>query len=184
MIPDFVTHYYLEGKRPFLSLSDLNGDTSNPIFVEMLNKHKKDPSYMRRYGESYLEMRKNAETKLRELFCKKGGKPTKDYPHYCVLGKSEWFRNLNDHHVSLELLIKDLPFDQVSLTFPDSFVAMTQMEKPYYEHVFMLDELDEMVSLFGLPEDEVPDSYVRYWEGDFEKYVEVQIWDDSIIPTQ
>jgi len=27
----------------------------------------------------------------------------------------------------------------------------------------------------------VPESYDRYWEGDFEHYFEVQVWDDEVL---
>ena len=32
-----------------------------------------------------------------------------------------------------------------------------------------------------MPVDDESFNYQRYWEGDFEKYIEFQIWEDSIV---
>ncbi|MDQ8198662.1 hypothetical protein QEH56_10905 [Pelagicoccus enzymogenes] len=181
MIPDFISHYYLPDRQPFLSLSDLKGDLENPVFLEMLNKHKTTPGYNRRYGMKYLEMRSSAESKLKRLFEKKGGTPKRMNPYYFVLGTSEWFRHINSGHKELRVNLKDLPRDSVSVTFPDSFIAMTAKGKDYYEKVYFIDELKELVNLHGLPRNERPETYEKYWLGDFEEYIEVQVWDDGVV---
>ena len=116
-IPDFVSHYYLPDRPPFLSLSDLEGHVEDPAFVEMLNKHKTDSSYKRRYSKKYLKVRMDAENKLRRLFRQRGGKPRRPYPLYFVLGSSDWFRFLNSEHRELRIGLKDLPPETVSVTF-------------------------------------------------------------------
>lgn len=176
-----ITHYYLSDRKPFLSLSDIGEDTSNPIFQEMLNRHKTDPAYNRRFGLNYLNTRMSVEDKLRNCFIKRGGKPERKHPIYFVLGESKWFENLNGSHKSIQLPIEELPQDKVSITFPDSYLSMTAKDKPYYEEVYFLDEIEEVISKYGTPQDNVPKSYDKYWEGDFEIYYEVQVWSDSIL---
>ena len=181
MIPDFITHYHLPDRPPFLSLSDLDGNIEDPVFLQMLDKHKHDSGYNRRYGKQYLKMRMEAETKLKHLFEKRGGDPKRDYPFYFVLGSSDWFRYLNSDHEEIRIDLKDLPRESVSITFPDSFIAMTVEDKDYYEQVYFIDELTELVKQHGLPKNERPETYDKYWVGDFEEYVEVQVWDDEVV---
>ncbi len=181
MIPNFVTHYHLPDRQPFLTLSDLEGNIEHPVFVQMLNKHKSDTGYNRRYGRQYLKMRMDAEAKLKRLFENRGGKPKRKYPFYFVLGSSEWFRHLNSNHKELRIGLSELPRNSVSVTFSDSFIAMTAEDKDYYEKVYFIDELKELVNKRGLPKNEKPESYENYWVGDFEKYIEVQVWDDEVV---
>lgn len=176
-----ITHYYLPDKQPFLSLSDLNGDIDHPAFQEMLNRHKVDPHYNRRFGINYLKTRMAVEEKLRDCFIKRGGNPVRQHPVYFILGESRWFQSLNGNHVKLQIPIPVLPNDKVSVTFPDSYLAMTASTKPYFEKIYFLNELEELVTKYGVPKDIVPDSYERYWEGDFEHYFEVQVWDDEVL---
>jgi len=178
---DIITHYHLPDRKPFLSLSDLKGDINDPIFQEILNRHKVDSKYNRRYGIEYLNTRSTIESKLRNCFIKRSGKPTRKYPLYFVLGESKWFEHLNDDHIKIQIPIASLPQNKVSITFPDSYVAMTAKDKSFYEKVFFLHELEELIHNYGEPCDEVPKTYNKYWEGDFELYYEVQVWDDKII---
>ncbi|MEI6423352.1 MAG: hypothetical protein WCP55_14110 [Lentisphaerota bacterium] len=181
MKPDFVTHYHLSNRQPFLSLSDLDCDIEHHVFIEMLNKHKEDVNYRRRYGKNYLKVRRDCESKLRTLFQARGGSPRRNYPLYLVLGESDWFRKLNVAHAEVRIALSELSAETTSITFPDSFLAMNAKDKPYYEKVFLLSEIDEVLKRFGYPKAPIPNSYERYWEGDFEHYIEVQIWDDEIV---
>ncbi|MCG8535704.1 MAG: hypothetical protein MI808_11480 [Pseudomonadales bacterium] len=178
---EVITHYYLKDKRPFLSLSDLGGGVDNPVFMEMLNRHKSDPKYKRRFGMAYLDTRREVEEKLRRLFIKRGGKPIRRFPIYFTLGESKWFEGINKDHMKIEIPIASLPENAVSITFPDSYLAMTASSKPYFEKVYHINEIEDILSIYGAPKDGVPDTYERYWEGDIEHYYEVQVWDDDVL---
>ena len=99
-----------------------------------------------------------------------GGNPKRQYPIYFVLGESKWFQYLNAEHRVIQTPISELPNQSVSVTFPDSYVAMTNSKKPYYEKVYFISEIQVFLSEYVMPKDEVPKTYERYWEGDFEKY--------------
>ncbi len=94
-----------------------------------------------------------------------------------MLGESPWFRDLNASHSELRIPLSQLDPEVTSLTFPDSFIALTRDDKPYYNQVFLLSEVSELFTRFSIlgKEPEVP--YERYWESDFELYIEVQLWD-------
>ncbi|MDJ0634359.1 MAG: hypothetical protein QNJ34_14320 [Xenococcaceae cyanobacterium MO_188.B29] len=67
-IPDFITHYHLADCQPFLSLSEVKLGEQNSIFNDLLNRHKNDPGYYRRYGKDYIDKRKRIEDTLRCLW--------------------------------------------------------------------------------------------------------------------
>ena len=116
-----------------------------------------------------------------DRFVKRGGKPKRKYPVYFVLGESIWFKNLNQNHSEIQIPIKELNSATVSFTYPDSYVALSSDTKPYHGKVFLLDELESVVAKYGLPADDTSLDYDSYWIGDFEKYIEFQIWEAEII---
>nr|WP_314900740.1 hypothetical protein [uncultured Deefgea sp.] len=175
--PDFATHYYLAEQGPFKSLSELPLADEDPLFLELLTRYQSEPSYRRRYGRDYIQKRKVIEQRLRELFIARGGQPQVEHPSYLVLGASEWFKDLNAHHQSLTIKLAELNPLTTSITFPDSFIALSRADKPYFEKIYLLSELDELINTFGLPNNDHLVPYERYWEYDFELYIEIQIWE-------
>ena len=180
-IPDFVTHYYLADRQPFLTLSELELDEGSAVFEELKNRHEHDSRYRRRYGSGYLATRRKIESRLWQLFMSRGGKPKRKYPFYFVLGECSWFKGLVEEHREIRIAIDRLNPETISFTYPDSYVALSREGKPYYGKVFLLSELRSVVDRYGLPEDTSPADYRNYWTGDFEKYIEVQLWDNETI---
>lgn len=176
-LPTFATHYYLREIGPFRSLSELPAGSEDPVFLDLLTRYQRDPGYRRRYGRNYIGVRREVEARLRELFVARGGKPRRRYPFYLVLGESPWFRDLNVSHSELRILLSELDPEVTSLTYPDSFIALTRDDKPYYNKIFLLSEVSELVTRFRFPENDHTIPYEGYWETDFELYIEVQIWD-------
>ena len=180
-VPTFITHYHLADRQPFLTLSELDMDREGFIFENLRDRHESDPGYQRRYGQNYLDKRRRIENKLRKLFVARGGKPRRKYPFYFVLGQSTWFRHLIAEHLEVSIALSSLNPHTTSFTFSDSYVALSNSEKPYYDQVFLLPELESVVNRYGIPKDDKPSDYQNYWKGDFEKYVEFQLWEDEIV---
>ena len=84
-------------------------------------------------------------------------------------------------HLEVRIQIRDLDPATTSFTFPDSYVALSNNKKPYHGKVFLLHELENFIEEYGIPDNDASFNYERYWEGDFEKYIEVQIWEDNIV---
>ena len=179
--PSFITHYHLADRPPFLTLSDLENGSDSPIFHELRNRHKYNAGYQRRYGINYIDTRRKIENDLLRLFIERGGKPIRKYPFYFVLGSSIWFKYLVKDHLEVRIQIRDLDPATTSFTFPDSYVALSNNKKPYHGKVFLLHELKNFIEEYGIPDNDASFNYERYWEGDFEKYIEVQIWEDNIV---
>jgi hypothetical protein len=149
--PRFITHDYLPETGPLRSLSDLPLGADDSIFESFLTRHKCEPTCRRRFGREYLRYRREVEDRLRELFISRGGKPKRKHPFYFILGDSPWFKGLNDGHLELRINISALSPELTSVTYPDSFIALTQTEKPYHNQVFLLNEIDDLVMRHGIP---------------------------------
>jgi hypothetical protein len=185
--PQFVTHYYLGDREPFLNLSDLAEPELGRVLAEL--RSLRTSGLRRVFGARYMQLRRLTEARLREQFVEVGGRPERLAPHYFVLGESPWYRDLSPDMCCIRLSVSNLPSDVTSLTYPDSFTAMglgrqfglPHDPKPYHECVYRLEDLERVVTAFGLPEDHPDDDYTGYQHRPFEKYIEVQLWSDRPI---
>ena len=173
-VPGFVTHYHLPDRSPFLNLSDLPPAELAAVAAELGELGRAGRSE-RRFGSRYMDLRHRTEALLRDKFEARGGQISRRSPHYFVLGESEWFRALYANAGEVRIPLSDLPSKATSLTWSDSVVSMgllpefgiETIPKPQYSKVFRLDELDEVVARYGLPQD-APDYFI-----------EVQVWNDD-----
>jgi hypothetical protein len=187
VLPDFVTHYYLPDRRPFLSLSELDESGVAAVNREMAALRAAGRQ-LRPFGPRYMAWRRLTEARLRDLFVARGGQPRRAAPHYFVLGESPWFASLATGMRSIRVPLEALPPAVTSATYPDSFTAMgygpgfgvPHEPRPYHGRVFLLDELDDLASTHGrttLLDDASHDW--RQWSVD--AYIEVQLWSDDLV---
>ena len=184
-VPDFVTHYHVADRRPFLNLSDLGAPEIEQVLADL--QQRRSTGHQRVFGRRYMELRRMTEHKLRTLFVESGGSPARRAPHYFVLGSSMWFEGLSPNTRAVVLPLSELPSDVTSVTYPDSFTAMAlgprfglpYEARPYHERAIRLEELEDVISEHGLPRDEQPLDYTGYAHRAFESYVEVQLWSDE-----
>jgi hypothetical protein len=190
-LPGFVTHYYLPGRRPFLSLSEL-GDAELAAVLADLGALRGAGMQHRPFGPRYMELRRCSEMCLRELFVAAGGRPQRRWPGYFVLGDSPWYAGLAENMQRIQLPLPALPPTQTSITYPDSFTAMgcgpglrpLQPPRPCQGRVFLLGELPGLVEQIG-----IPDPSSSGWDGRYQRwttwpadaYIEVQLWSDEPI---
>lgn len=185
-LPGLVTHYYLAGRRPFLSLSEL-GDAELAAVLADLGALRRAGKQHRPFGPRYMDLRRRTEARLRELFVAVGGQPERQVPHYFVLGNSPWYEGLAEKMECVQLPLSVLPPGQTSITYPDSFAAMEagtssgpgQEPRPYHGRVFLLDELSGLVERFGLPDPSWDGQYQSWTTWRAEAYIEVQLWSDE-----
>lgn len=186
-LPQYVTHYHLADKPPFLNLSDLT-KTELAVVMRDLDDRRASSGLKRVFGRRYMELRALTEARLHELFLEAGGRPTRRSPHYFVLGSSEWYRGLSPGTREVVIALEQLPSDVTSFTYPDSFTAMEfgprfnlpQEPRFYHGHVYRMEQLPEVVAQYGLPDDGET-TYEGYQHRPFEKYIEVQVWSDEAI---
>jgi hypothetical protein len=187
-LPGFVTHYYLAGRRPFLSLSEL-GETQLAAVLADLGALRRSGKQHRPFGPRYMDLRRRTGARLRERFITAGGQPQRPVPHYFVLGDSPWYEGLGENMQRVQLPLSALPASQTSITYPDSFTAMAlgtssglgYEPRPYHGRVFLLSELPRLVEQFGIPDPHYDGHYRSWTSWPAEAYIEVQLWSDDPI---
>jgi hypothetical protein len=188
-LPGFVTHYYLPGRRPFLSLSDL-GDAELAAVLADLGALRRTGKQHRPFGPRYMELRRRTEARLRESFVVAGGRPERRWPHYFVLGDSPWYAGLAENMQHIQLPLSALPPEQTSITYPDSFTAMGlgtepgpgEPPGPSRGRVILLGELPGLVEQMGIPDPSGWGGRYQTWTTwPASAYIEVQLWSDEPI---
>lgn len=190
-VPDFITHYHLPDRDPFMNLSELDEDQLPDVLADLAQITAAGRS-QRRFGPRYMRLRQATERLLRERFIERGGQPSRHSPHYFVLGESPWFRGLYRDAAEVRAPLAGLPSDQVSFTYPDSVTSMGLLAdfgielpvRPHHRTVYRIEELHDVVARYGLPDDHEPDSYDGHQFEDFEHYIEVQVWSDDLVGIQ
>ncbi len=187
-IPDFITHYHLPDRDPFLNLSDLADESVEEVLTS-LDAVAEAGSSERRFGPRYMKLRRRTEELLRKRFIGVGGRPVRQSPHYFVLGESEWFRGLYREAREVRIPLSVVPTHHVSLTYPDSVTSMGLLtefgihvtRQPYHGQVYRIEELAGLVDRYGIPRGARPPSYQGHQFKDFEHYIEVQVWADDTV---
>ncbi|MBN1813347.1 MAG: hypothetical protein JXA14_16040 [Anaerolineae bacterium] len=172
--PDFLCHYYEAEKGPFLNLSDFAPAEAEQVLDQI--RHRGEIFASKR-SPDYLAIRRELEVKVRQLFIAKGGKPVRERPHYMILGACPWLIDWYKDGRELRVPLAQFGPDIVSFTYGDTFPAMRYPDgKPWRGQVYTLDELPEVVRLYGLPQEWNPG-------GEFgpDRYIEAQVWNDAPI---
>ena len=183
-----MAHYYLAGRRPFLSLSELGHAELTAVLAE-LGALRRAGKQHRPFGPRYMDLRRRTEARLRELFVTVGGRPERPAPHYFVLGDSPWYEGLAEQMERVQLPLSALPPGQTSITYLDSFTAMEagaspgpgRQPGPCHGRVFLLGELPGLVERFGVPDPRWDGQYQAWTTWPAEAYIEVQLWSDEPI---
>jgi hypothetical protein len=174
MVPDFLSHYYEAAAGPFSNLSMLPPEQAERILEGI--RQRGDRFASQRAGD-YLQVRRGLEELVRKRFIERGGKPKLARPHYMILGACPWLLGWYADGRGLRIPLKAFCADTLSFTYGDTFPAMRLKDgKPYRGQVYVLSELEEVVGLYGLPQEWNPDG-----RGGAERYIEAQVWDEELL---
>ena len=173
-MPDFLTHYYEASRGPFRNLSLLLPEQAEQILEGI---RQEGVIFASRRSADYLEVRQGLEERVRRLFVEKDGKPRLDRPHYMILGACPWVKSWYVDGREMRIPLAAFAPAVVSFTYGDTFPAMRYPDgKPYRGQVYTLDELPELVRLYGLPQ-----AWNPHGKGGPDRYIEAQVWDDAPI---
>lgn len=156
-ISNYVTHYYLPDKQPFLNLSDLSGEKLKQV-VEELNQRQAKGKIKRIFPEWYLSQRKEAEKNLLKSFVNKDGNPERESPHYFCLGKSKgiefgYNNNFKTIELPVELLRKEMMFSlgDTLFTFSKPYNDKMKWKNKWYQgKLYNYDEVVEIMKQLNL----------------------------------
>ena len=88
-MPDFLSQYYERADGPFSNLSMLPLEQAEEILDEIRRDGNRFASQR---ASDYLKKRLELETRIRQRFEEKGGKPKLTRPHYMILGACPWLK--------------------------------------------------------------------------------------------
>ncbi|TDQ41154.1 hypothetical protein EV213_104152 [Aureibacillus halotolerans] len=170
----YLYHYYEYERGPFKTLSSLKIDEARSIHEKL---REAGDVFASQRADDYLVIRRELESKARDLFIQQGGEPQSKYPHYMTLGACSWLKSW--YREGSEIRIRCDAFDplRISFTYGDLFPTMRYQDgKPYRGKVYTKPEIFELIKRFGYP---------QVWNRDGklgpERYIEVQIWDEEAI---
>ena len=171
-LPNYLSHYFEAAIGPFVNLSDL------PLIeaeTQLTQIRQLGETFASQRSADYLTIRRDLENRVRQIFIQKGGLPTRERPHYMILGACPWLLGWYRHGRELRLPLEKFPSAVVSFTYGDTFPALRYQDgKPYRGQVYRLEELPDLVLQFDLPQNWNP-----YGEHGPDRYIEAQIWDDA-----
>ncbi|MBB3610217.1 hypothetical protein [Rhizobium sp. BK602] len=177
-MPDKVTHTY-DPHGPFLAnICDLSHEEAEKVLQRI-----RDTGH-RAIKTNYLRRRHETENWLIRERHRLLGHTQRMRPIYFFLGN---FADGKDHSRpnSLVMPLTAFPKGTITFTFPDSMASLPiathkkyEFERqPYHGQVFSLEEIRHVIAKFGMPNES--------WAVDprrrFDRFVEVQVWDDRPI---
>jgi len=168
----YLSHYFEKAGGPFKSLSELSDADARTVQSELW---RRDNTFAARRRGDYLDIRRDLEATIRREFVRKGGRPRKWFPYSMVVGSCDWLLSWYREAAQLKIRLGEFDPATVSFTYGDMFPAMRYADgKPYRGQVYLLEEMRQLVGVYGLPQD---------WNGDGslgpDRYIEAQIWSDD-----
>nr|WP_282943459.1 hypothetical protein [Paenibacillus sp. RC67] len=174
MSEHYLYHYYESERGSFANLSSLSDEMAQKV----INDLKRDSRlFASQRSETYLTIRREVESTARALFIMKGGKPINHYPHNMTLGPCHWIKDWYRNGQELKIAMDEFEDQSISFTYGDLFPTMRYKDgKPYRGNVYTKPEILDLIQQYGFPQE---------WNADGshgpERYIEVQIWDETII---
>jgi hypothetical protein len=173
-MPDYLSHYFERAGGPFRSLSELSEADAQAVQRELW---KRDGVFAAKRRGDYLDIRRDLEATIRRDFERKGGRPQKGFPYSMVVGSCDWLLSWYPEAAELRIPLGEFDPATVSFTYGDMFPAMRYADgKPYRGQVYLLEEIRQLVMVYGLPQD---------WNSDGslgpDRYIEAQVWSDEPI---
>ncbi|OJF76785.1 MAG: hypothetical protein BKP49_05255 [Treponema sp. CETP13] len=170
----YFYHYYENELGPLKNLSTLSQKDAQEI---QNNFYKQNNKYASKRPTWYIERRFELEKIVRSEFIKKGGKPKTFYPHYFVVEKCDWLESWYHNPTEIKISSEKINKQYISFTYGDMFPTFSDIVndgKEYRKKVYLYDEITEIITKYGLPQNWNPDGLLGP-----ERYIEVQIWLES-----
>jgi hypothetical protein len=173
IVPDFLSHYYEASDGPFRNLSDLPLAEAETLLETIRQGDGRRFAGQRK--PDYLAIRRDLETRVRQLFIGRGGRPRRERPHYLILGACGWLLDWYPQGRELRIPLSAFEAGIVSFTYGDTFPAMRYQDgKAYRGQVYTLAELPALVQQYGLPQ-----AWNAAGKLGPERYIEAQVWADE-----
>jgi len=172
-------HYFDKSVGPFVSLSDLPKEEAEAILKKIKQTKPNTQSATRQ--SAYVNRRREIEDILKTQFIKKGGVVKRRTPHYMVIEHSPWLSSWFENGSFIKIPFNEFDLTTVSFTYGDAFPVFSESKhqmdgKEYRRQVYVYDEILELISRYGLPQE---------WNDDGargpERYIKAHVWNENPI---
>ncbi len=173
----YLYHYFDKATGPFQNLSDISVEQAKSVLEAI--KIARPSSQAAQRHDKYVEYRRNCEKVIRSEFIKKGGRISRDVPHYMVVEHSPWLSSWYENSDFIKIPIEEFDLHTLSFTYGDSmptFSPKVNDGKEYRHQLYTYPEILKIIDRYGLPQDWNDDG--KYGP---ERYVEVHVWSDETI---
>jgi len=119
-----------------MSLAACSQKENNNIYA------KRDPD------GTYMFYRRLIESRVRSMFIEKGGNPTRQTPHYMIIGKCDFCKTWYKCADYIEIPIEEFDMNTVSFTYGDTFPTFdpTHGDKSEYrQKIYTYDEIKNII---------------------------------------
>ena len=183
MVFSYITYYYLQGQRPFESITELPEELRGKLAEQIASVRL--PAFRKFGWNEYVEERLKTEEWLFSEFVRQGGRPQLSRPIYFILGESIYYKERYGGMASeLRLTVSEIPAERISFTIPDSMASRLIAESKTLEYdaafhgrVFTKSGLFEFAKSYG--EDKLY-RLVANTEGN-KIFIEAQVWDREVL---
>lgn len=173
----YLYHYFDRNIGAFRNISDLTDSEAEKVLEDI--RRVRPRSMCAKRQPSYIKNRRYYEDLVREAFLEKGGRVLRASPHYMVVEECPWLESWYEDPSFIKIDAEKFDKSVLSFTYGDShptFSHKVNDGKEYRRKVYTFDEILTIIVKYGLPQVWNPDGA----QGP-ERYIEVQVWDDSII---
>ncbi|GGF72083.1 hypothetical protein GCM10010912_16490 [Paenibacillus albidus] len=181
----YLTHYFMKGTRPFLSLTKLNYYEASIIADRLKTISGRA---FRRFNnfEWYFNERVITEDWLINEFISLGGKPKTRHPIYFVLGESSHLEEAyGENYSTIKVALDEINDLEVSFTYPDSMATRfisretdaIHFNSQYHGKLFTKQGIFDTIDKFGMPGEQWRSEPKRK----FDYFIEAQVWNEQYI---
>lgn len=111
-------------------------DEANKILSDIKARNS---SFAAKRTDGYLARRKELESKAREIFISKAGKPETTVPHYMVVEECEWLKSWYKNGGFVKIDIAEFNTDTLSFSYGDMFPTFSPFindDKEYRRQIY------------------------------------------------
>ncbi len=184
LLNEKIYHYYYPKAGPLKSITEVPESDVDNVLKSISETTPIHHSRLTLFKD-YLPHRKETELLMKKQFIERGGKPTRDFPFYFILGNSPDYSIGNPECEALVVDSSKIDTDILSFTFCDSMIAypfqpffdesgynFNYLPKDFHGQTYHFNELGAVLNKHGHPNDKHNSDYP------FPGFIEVQVWGD------
>lgn len=173
----FLYHYFDKRDGPFMNLSYVSHAEAIKVLEDIKENRPSSQSASR--DDQYMKRRENYEKIAYDFFVSIGGKPEQKSPYFMCVEECEWLYTWYEQPDFVKIPIEEFDLKTISFSYGDmhpTFSPIVTDGLEYRKKLYMYNDILNIIDKYGIPQrNEYKD------EIGFPRYVEAQIWSDTVV---